>query len=446
MKNPFIFEAEPFELDSEFDEYEEELDFYSEFDSEFGEFDTELADSEWEEERGRRFPVRRTGFRRMPGLRPRPSGRPLRPPRRRPKPPKYPRPSIRPRPRPIAVFPEPVTVFPEPPIVEPEPHQPQGTEYIRWVQSSLNRILGLSLPVDGIMTPETRDAIRRFQERERLPVDGIVGPETERALIAARAGQTTRTSDKQPAEPGDSQPPGPGDTQPAEPGEFDEFDNEFADFEWEEEVNRSSRDYVRWVQSSLNKIMGLRLSVDGSIGTQTRSAIRSFQQRQGLRADGIVGSRTEAALIASGASPPPTDKMPTPILTGRPDMVNVRGIRVARQIAEQVEGLLAAVESDGIRLGGGGYRSPEAQIELRKKHCGTTHYDIYEKPASQCTPPTAPPGKSMHERGLAIDFTYNGLGITSRDNPGFQWLSQNAARFGLKNLPSEPWHWSVDGR
>lgn len=67
MKNPFIFEAEPFELDSEFDEYEEELDFYSEFDSEFGEFDTELADSEWEEERGRRFPVRRTGFRRMPG-------------------------------------------------------------------------------------------------------------------------------------------------------------------------------------------------------------------------------------------------------------------------------------------------------------------------------------------------------------------------------------------
>lgn len=26
------------------------------------------------------------------------------------------------------------------------------------------------------------------------------------------------------------------------------------------------------------------------------------------------------------------------------------------------------------------------------------------------------------------------------------WLHANAGRFGFVNLPSEPWHWSVDGR
>ena len=27
-----------------------------------------------------------------------------------------------------------------------------------------------------------------------------------------------------------------------------------------------------------------------------------------------------------------------------------------------------------------------------------------------------------------------------------EWLDANAGRFGLVNLPSEPWHWSVNGQ
>jgi Putative peptidoglycan binding domain len=87
-------------------------------------------------------------------------------------------------------------------------------------------------------------------------------------------------------------------------GEFDfeedGFETEFAEA-WQDEVNRTSRNYIRWVQSSLNRIMGLRLAEDGIIGSQTRSAIRSFQQQRGLTVDGIVGSHTERALIAAGA-------------------------------------------------------------------------------------------------------------------------------------------------
>lgn len=172
MSNEFIFEAEPFEADSEFDEYEDEqFDAYSEFDGEWEEFDTELADSEREEERGRRFPVRRTSFRPRPRLRPQPFGRLPKPPK--PIPPKYSWPLRRP---PIIVVPEPVAVFPEPPIVEPWPQDAEPTE-----------------PGDSQAS----------------------GPE-----------------DPPPTEPGDSQPSGPDDTQPAEPGEFDEFAAEFPDQEW----------------------------------------------------------------------------------------------------------------------------------------------------------------------------------------------------------------------
>ena len=83
---------------------------------------------------------------------------------------------------------------------------------------------------------------------------------------------------------------------------FPEFESDEAP---ENEINRHSPDYVRWVQRSLNQILGLRLAVDGIIGRQTRSAVRSFQQERGLKVDGIVGSQTESELIAAGASSPP---------------------------------------------------------------------------------------------------------------------------------------------
>jgi peptidoglycan hydrolase-like protein with peptidoglycan-binding domain len=88
---------------------------------------------------------------------------------------------------------------------------------------------------------------------------------------------------------------------------FAAFDTDLgADEEWQSEVKRGSRDYVRWVQKSLNQIMGLRLTEDGISGSATRSAIRSFQQRQGLTADGVMGPQTERALVSAGAGSPPT--------------------------------------------------------------------------------------------------------------------------------------------
>ena len=125
---------------------------------------------------------------------------------------------------------------------------------------------------------------------------------------------------------------------------------------------------------------------------------------------------------------------------GSGNLVNVRGIVVDATIADSLNALLEAAEADGIVLGGGGYRDPAAQRRLRRQNCPSAN-----SPASSCRPPTAKPGQSLHEQGLAIDFTYNGTTINSRSSPAFRWLAANAQNYGFYNLPSEPWHWSPNG-
>lgn len=128
---------------------------------------------------------------------------------------------------------------------------------------------------------------------------------------------------------------------------------------------------------------------------------------------------------------------------GAPPLATVGGITVHAAIAPQLAGLLEAAAADGIVLTGWGWRSTQRQIELRTINgCPDTH----SAPPSSCRIPTAVPGRSMHEQGLAVDFTHNGAAITSRSNPAYRWLAANAATYGLFNLPAEPWHWSTNAR
>ena len=154
----------------------------------------------------------------------------------------------------------------------------------------------------------------------------------------------------------------------------------------------------------------------------------------GIPSSGSGSGSTTVTTPPGGNSP-----YPTPALT------TVNGITVASSIATRVRGLLNAASADGINLTGYGYRDFNAQIALRRQNCGTTQYAIWEMPPDACSPPTARPGYSYHERGLAIDFMANGRFINSRSNPGFVWLAANAGRFGFYNLPSEPWHWDTRG-
>ena len=184
------------------------------------------------------------------------------------------------------------------------------------------------------------------------------------------------------------------------------------------------------VEARLERALGEAASLE-ALDRQLAADIKARQARLAA----LVGSRPPSAPRASRAA----------TRGGSISLTTVRGITVATEIAPNLERLLEAADADGLSLSGGGYRSSEQQVAARRANCGTSDYDIYEKPASQCSPPTARPGQSMHEQGLAIDFTNNGRLIQSRSNPAFGWLSRNASRFGLYNLPAEPWHWSTNG-
>lgn len=125
---------------------------------------------------------------------------------------------------------------------------------------------------------------------------------------------------------------------------------------------------------------------------------------------------------------------------GSISLTTVRGITVATSIADNLTALLDAASADGVELSGWGYRNPEDQQRLREAHCP----DPENSPSYACSPPTARPGHSMHERGLAVDFTQDGRTLTSGSS-GYRWMRANAGTYGLRNLPGEPWHWSTNG-
>ena len=95
-----------------------------------------------------------------------------------------------------------------------------------------------------------------------------------------------------------------------EPSEFEselEFDSFLDEFEFEvPPINVANPEFVRWVQTSLNKLSNAKLSLDGIWGPITRAAVRTFQQQQGLTPDGIAGGQTTQRIqqLLSGAATP----------------------------------------------------------------------------------------------------------------------------------------------
>lgn len=142
------------------------------------EFNAEFGNESYEWGRGRQAPVRRASRR---------SGPPPKPGRLQVKP-------RRPSSKPSHSGPHP-RIYGQPQVVFAEPLQTQthagdtgqtfGTEHQRWIQDCLNRALGMQLPITGVMGPETRSAVRTFQQQQGLRASGIVGPDTEAALKTA---------------------------------------------------------------------------------------------------------------------------------------------------------------------------------------------------------------------------------------------------------------------
>ncbi len=118
---------------------------------------------------------------------------------------------------------------------------------------------------------------------------------------------------------------------------------------------------------------------------------------------------------------------------------------IASVISQKVVDMFNAAKAAGVNLSlSSGFRSYEKQQQLFNQNCNQV--------SGACSPPTAPPGNSQHEDGIALDIEYNGSTICYKQtaanchgNAGFDWLTANAKTYGFYNLPAEAWHWSVSG-
>lgn len=129
-------------------------------------------------------------------------------------------------------------------------------------------------------------------------------------------------------------------------------------------------------------------------------------------------------------------------------IVSVYGIEVCKSIENNLKNLIDAAKKDGYNLTGTGFRTSESQIKKRIANCKCSETDIqciFGKPSRECTPETAIPGTSNHERGLAIDFGCAGYSKFG-SSPCFTWMKNNASKYSFFNLKSEPWHWSPNGK
>jgi hypothetical protein len=176
---------------------------------------------------------------------------------------------------------------------------------------------------------------------------------------------------------------------------------------------------------------------------EQRQAVEALHRAEAEAAARRTAEERAAAQAAAAAQPgslgPATGSLSNVACPGG------GSITVDSSLASNLASLLGAASAAGLNMCGGGYRDPAQQIALRRAHCGSSDYAIYQAPSSACSPPTARPGTSMHEKGLAIDFTCGG-GTISGGSACFGWLEVHAADYGLYNLPSEPWHWSANGQ
>ena len=345
-------------------------------------------------------------------------------------------------------------------LVTPDPAAPtrapilksgsRGTA-VTQLQSRLIELGYLSGSADGQFGPATEAAVIRFQQQHQLTADGKVGPATSDLLYSSAAQRAAVT-------------PTPAPAPTAAP-----------------ELSDTER-----LQTRLKELGYYTGEVDGKAGPATKAAIRLFQQRNGLDADGVVGPATSRVLYSDAAQPfttPAPGSEPWIRADGLPLLVNGdHHLPVGYQNSElvlmrsycdssivtikgsEIEGERIAVDAlmtmiRAARAEGhkgwqvnAGYRSIAYQQELFDDYVYRYRQDGMTKSQAQAKTrqTVADPGASEHHTGLAFDLAITGeasFGATKQS----VWLAQHCWEYGfiirypidktnITGISYEPWH------
>ena len=138
---------------------------------------------------------------------------------------------------------------------------------VKDLQTKLKKLGYYDAYVDGDYGDTTVAAVKAFQKKYNLTADGVAGSETLKKLDSAykNAGSNNRTDD-------DSLRKGAPGTA------------------------------VKTLQPNLKKLGFYTAYVDGSFGSPPESAVKAFQRKYGLTADGVAGSATLKKIESAVAS------------------------------------------------------------------------------------------------------------------------------------------------
>ena len=126
-------------------------------------------------------------------------------------------------------------------------------------------------PIDGVIGPQTRDALKKFQKKKGIPADGVAGPRTRLALGPLGRPLFGRRTMKRGV------------------------------FGWDVSV----------LQFLLIRSGVYQGAIDGYLGPETQAALQRWQKAARLRPDGVAGPRTLTALGSRTSTPLAARQQPT---------------------------------------------------------------------------------------------------------------------------------------
>ena len=153
---------------------------------------------------------------------------------------------------------------------------------VKEMQTALKKLGYYTGTVDGKFGAGTKRAVIKFQSENKLTPDGLAGAKTL-ALLYSLAGNSSSTNNN------GSSSSSSGSTSSADGGYTRTLRRGY-----------TGEDVVR-VQNRLKELGYYTKSVDGVYGLGSMAAVKAFQQRNGLQADGLAGRDTFRVLFSSNA-------------------------------------------------------------------------------------------------------------------------------------------------